>query len=299
MLVQSSAMAGAFGAKMQYWRRKVAAMSNDEFNKLEPQHINQMLFNDMRSMIPQVEREFEHYRDLQQMFIKEIAAIIPQIPESTVSGIGQGLDAASLIKLVFELMNVGNVVPKAFADSTDATKTQNDLLMQLLTQQGTAVPPPAADNTYKAKYEELASQIDIEIQKVKEKAARDAIAAQAAAQTAGSRDQSQPGNVYSSSFNPNDPKHTAKDAQQAISKSSTAPTSTGMVPADTRIKRVPKSQITLWNKLIEEKRAIETRRALLQSRNQWKTRDLVKYRADIDRINVSLNALKAKYQGFD
>ncbi len=70
MMWQSAAIAAGFGTYFQYAKRRISAMSNDEFNKFTPsQGVNQM-FDDIMSQIPS---SFERARSINTLILQSLS----------------------------------------------------------------------------------------------------------------------------------------------------------------------------------------------------------------------------------
>ncbi len=70
MMWQSAAIAAGFGTYFQYSKRRISAMSNDEFNKFTPsQGVNEM-FDDIMSQIPS---SFERARSINKLILQSLA----------------------------------------------------------------------------------------------------------------------------------------------------------------------------------------------------------------------------------
>ncbi len=70
MMWQSAAIAAGFGTYFQYAKRRVSAMSNEEFNKFTPsQGVNQM-FDDIMSQIPS---SFERARSINNLILQSLS----------------------------------------------------------------------------------------------------------------------------------------------------------------------------------------------------------------------------------
>ncbi len=75
MGIQSGVMAQQFGMNFQYGKRKISAMSNEEFNKLTPQQMQVDFSTMIEGMIPTFEKSLRDMRPFQRMiFIEMIAA---------------------------------------------------------------------------------------------------------------------------------------------------------------------------------------------------------------------------------
>ncbi len=75
MGIQSGVMAQQFGMNFQYGKRKISAMSNEEFNKLTPAGMQADFSTQIKGMIPTFEKSLQDMRPFQRMiFVEMIAA---------------------------------------------------------------------------------------------------------------------------------------------------------------------------------------------------------------------------------
>jgi len=88
MGIQSAVMAKQFGENFQYGKRRISAMSNEEFNKLTPQKLQENANSELRSMIPSMEQSVTDMRAFQTFLIQEFILMV----QSSLAG---GLDAIS------------------------------------------------------------------------------------------------------------------------------------------------------------------------------------------------------------
>ncbi len=70
MMWQSAAIAAGFGTYFQYAKRRISAMSNDEFNKFNPSDGVNSMFDDIMSNIPS---SFERIRSLNTLILQSMA----------------------------------------------------------------------------------------------------------------------------------------------------------------------------------------------------------------------------------
>ncbi len=94
-------MGDAFGKSYQYGKRKISAMSNEEFNRLTAKDLAQDIQADFTSIIPNLSVSMKQSRQFQSDIIREMGEIIKDIPEElrfflTGSETG-GVDANSTI----------------------------------------------------------------------------------------------------------------------------------------------------------------------------------------------------------
>ncbi len=123
MAGQSMIMGDAFGKAYQYGKRKISAMSNDEFNKLDANKLAQELNADYKAIIPSLQDAIQHSRDFQSTVIQELGQIIKSLPKEVtqlISGTPENQDSTiDFFTQIFKLMNSGgSIIPPAFADST-------------------------------------------------------------------------------------------------------------------------------------------------------------------------------------
>ncbi len=106
MAGQSMIMGDAFGQSYQYGKRKISAMSNEEFNKLTHDDIQKDIIKNYKQMIPNLADGMVASNEFQRLIIQEIAKIIPTLPSDVTSGIFGGIQglakeaAAELNKLI-------------------------------------------------------------------------------------------------------------------------------------------------------------------------------------------------------
>ncbi len=87
MAGQSMIMGDAFGKAYQYGKRKISAMSNEEFNKLTPDDLAKSLQTDYMSIIPSLKASTVASRDFQSFIIKELATIVRSVPTDVIQGV--------------------------------------------------------------------------------------------------------------------------------------------------------------------------------------------------------------------
>ncbi len=71
MGIQSAVMAKQFGENFQYGKRRISAMSNEEFNKLTPKMIQDNANAELKAMIPSMEESVREMRVFQTFLIRE------------------------------------------------------------------------------------------------------------------------------------------------------------------------------------------------------------------------------------
>ncbi len=78
MFMQSAAMALGFGSFFQYGKRKMSAMSNEEFNALTPEELTAQLMSSINNMIPTVEQSFKQMEQMNVMILQAMAKYFDQ-----------------------------------------------------------------------------------------------------------------------------------------------------------------------------------------------------------------------------
>ncbi len=79
MGIQSSVMAKQFGENFQYGKRRISAMSNEEFNKLTPAKLQEHANAELKAMIPSMEASIIEMRKFQTFLIGEFIKMIADI----------------------------------------------------------------------------------------------------------------------------------------------------------------------------------------------------------------------------
>ncbi len=72
MASQSLAMGEAFGKGFQYGKRRISAMTNEEFNKFTPKQMHIETTAEIASMIPNMKQSMDNFSTLQPAIIKEL-----------------------------------------------------------------------------------------------------------------------------------------------------------------------------------------------------------------------------------
>ncbi len=78
MFMQSAAMALGFGSFFQYGKRKLSAMSNEEFNALTPEALTAQLMSSVNNMIPTVQQSFREMEKLNVLILNAMATYFTQ-----------------------------------------------------------------------------------------------------------------------------------------------------------------------------------------------------------------------------
>ncbi len=92
MGIQSGVMAQQFGMNFQYGKRKISAMSNEEFNKLTPEQMQADFSNQIKGMIPTFEQSLQDMRPFQRMIFVEMLAVMKTALDLGVDVAKAGLD---------------------------------------------------------------------------------------------------------------------------------------------------------------------------------------------------------------
>lgn len=73
MGIQSAVMAEQFGTMFQYGKRRISAMSNEEFNKLTFEKLQSEMTTQLQGMIPQMEKQIQAMQPMVKTIIAEFA----------------------------------------------------------------------------------------------------------------------------------------------------------------------------------------------------------------------------------
>ncbi len=106
MAYQSLVMGDAFGRAFQFGKRKISAMSNEQFNALTISQMFEEISNEYTRMIPTVEKAMQQSLELQVTIVKELLKTLPAIGqmlnELGINATGKTLDElAHLIGMHF------------------------------------------------------------------------------------------------------------------------------------------------------------------------------------------------------
>ncbi len=106
MGIQSAVMAKQFGENFQYGKRRISAMSNEEFNKLTPKMIQDNANAELKAMIPSMEQSVQEMRVFQTFLIKEF---LRTLNDAIKAGFGElfGIDASTLTNIEHTLHGHG------------------------------------------------------------------------------------------------------------------------------------------------------------------------------------------------
>ncbi len=81
MGAQSLVLGKQFGEGFQYGKRKISAMSNEEFNKLTPAKLAQDNAEELKQMIPSMQASITDMRSFQSFIVRELIATVQQLPD--------------------------------------------------------------------------------------------------------------------------------------------------------------------------------------------------------------------------
>ncbi len=90
MAGQSFAMGEAFGKGFQYGKRRISAMTNEEFNKMSALDHFEETTADISAMIPAMKTQMSKFTLLQSDIIKELIGYVRQLPADIVGGLTGG-----------------------------------------------------------------------------------------------------------------------------------------------------------------------------------------------------------------
>jgi len=79
MGIQSAVMAKQFGENFQYGKRRISAMTNEEFNKLTPRQMMENTQQEIKAMIPTFKQSMQDMKELQSFIIIELIDTIKQV----------------------------------------------------------------------------------------------------------------------------------------------------------------------------------------------------------------------------
>ncbi len=82
MAVQSMVMGDAFGRSYQYGKRKISAMTNEEFNAYDKLSMAQEIFTDYKNIIPELKKSIQDSTELQATIVSEMLQLVPKIASS-------------------------------------------------------------------------------------------------------------------------------------------------------------------------------------------------------------------------
>ncbi len=160
MGVQSIIMGEAFGKGFQFGKRKISALTNEQFNKLSLAELWKDTSTDVSEMIPSLKAGMTESRELQSFIVKELIAVVKQIPKDIIEGVvGEGAaqipqilnPTQGLPESIFKIIQAiaekginlnltgGNLLPQAFAETPPGGSGTPDIPLE-------SPPGPNLDN---------------------------------------------------------------------------------------------------------------------------------------------------------
>ncbi len=136
MGIQSAVMAKQFGENFQYGKRRISAMSNEEFNRLTPKILMENANAELKSMIPSMEQSIKDMSEFQTFLIGEF---IKMIGDLLTAGLGKvlGLDSQGVDEALTAIEHFIHGHPSGHPKgSTEPLQTP------VITPEGTLAPPP-------------------------------------------------------------------------------------------------------------------------------------------------------------
>ncbi len=132
MGIQSAVMAEQFGTMFQYGKRRISAMSNEDFNKLTPKFLQERMTKEIADMIPEMGKQIQAMQPMVTLIIKEFGeyirlafASLPEVARETVQQVSVTLaqDAGvsqSTIDAIAKILQSGiaGPIPQAFAEES-------------------------------------------------------------------------------------------------------------------------------------------------------------------------------------
>jgi len=95
MGAQSLVLGKQFGEGFQYGKRKISAMSNEEFNKLSPAKLAQDNAEELKQMIPSMKGAITDMRSFQSFIVKELIETVKQLPGDIFGGLTGDLQTST------------------------------------------------------------------------------------------------------------------------------------------------------------------------------------------------------------
>ncbi len=82
MGIQSAVMAEQFGTMFQYGKRRISAMSNEEFNKLTPLQLQNDMIGQIEVLVPVMKDQMQMMRPTVKVIIEEFLQMFTQVGEA-------------------------------------------------------------------------------------------------------------------------------------------------------------------------------------------------------------------------
>ncbi len=115
MGAQSLVLGKAFGEGFQYGKRKISAMTNEEFNKLTPSDIAANSRKELQDMIPSMKASITDMRDFQSFIVHELIATAKQLPDDIFQGVTGASPDSDIGRAASATVNA--FLPQAFGDT--------------------------------------------------------------------------------------------------------------------------------------------------------------------------------------
>ncbi len=150
MGAQSLVIGKQFGEGFQYGKRKISAMSNEEFNKMTPQKLAQDNAAELRQMIPSMQKAITDMRSFQSFIVRELIETAKQLPGDIFGGLTGTNNTPIQTSTSFststptQIAYAGSIGPlnallKGLKPGTKQWQDTKDLIDQLLSNAGNIV----------------------------------------------------------------------------------------------------------------------------------------------------------------
>ncbi len=175
MGIQSAVMAEQFGTMFQYGKRRISAMSNEEFNKLTPQMLQERITTQVQGMIPEMEKQIQAMRPMVVIIMKEFAEYVRLATAAIAQGGSEYLEHAAHGHILghgdtyvppTESPTETTMCPSgSHWDATRGTCVPDTSTIELKTPMGYPIPSGYTVDSWKI---ELGKRIEIALQNVKD-----------------------------------------------------------------------------------------------------------------------------------
>ncbi len=120
MGIQSAVMAKQFGENFQYGKRRISAMSNDEFNKLTPALLQANANAELKAMIPSMQQSIIDMQGFQEFLVKEFIRMVDSLLQK---GLGSllGLSSDAAKQALFDIEHFLHGHPDLHRDAAPTT----------------------------------------------------------------------------------------------------------------------------------------------------------------------------------
>ncbi len=95
MGIQSAVMAEQFGTMFQYGKRRISAMSNEEFNAMTPKILQERITSQIQDMIPEMRLQIQAMRPMVTIIMNEFAEYVRLATEAIAKGGSEYLEHAA------------------------------------------------------------------------------------------------------------------------------------------------------------------------------------------------------------